>query len=311
VTGIALGHHVGWLKHRVGDLRHGQLLVVGLLSRDDGGIRGKHKVDTGVWHKIGLELRDIDVEGTIESERGSQRGHNLGNQSVQVGVGWALDVQVAAAHIVQGFVIKTEGAISVLQQRVGGQHVVVWLDDGGSDLGSRGGGEGELGLAAIVNRQTLQQKRTETRAGTTTSGVEDHESLETSAVVSQLADSVKHKVDDLLADGVVTTSVVVGSIFLTGDDLLGVIELAVGTSADFIAHTWLKIDVDGTGDVLASTSLGEEGVEGIITSTDGLVGGHLTIGLDAVLEAVKLPAGVSGLDTALTNMNRKTLTHFE
>jgi len=141
--------------------------------------------------------------------------------------------------------------------------------------------------------------------------VEDHESLETSAVVSQLADSVKNKVNNLLADGVVTTGVVVGGILLSRDDLLGVVQLSVGSSSDLIAHTGLKIDVHGTGNVLASTSLREEGVEGIITSTDGLVGGHLTIGLDAVLEAVKLPAGVSGLDTALTNVDRKALTHFE
>jgi hypothetical protein len=101
----------------------------------------------------------------------------------------------------------------------------------------------------------------------------------------------------------VTTGVVVGSIFLAGDDLLGVVELTVGTSADFVAHTWLKIHIHSTGNVLASTSLREKGVEGIIASSYSLVGGHLTIGLDTVLEAVKLPAGVTSLDTALTNMN--------
>jgi hypothetical protein len=35
--------------------------------------------------------------------------------------------------------------------------------------------------------------------------------------------------------------------------------------------------------VLASTSLGEEGVESIVTATNGLVRRHLTIGLDSVL----------------------------
>jgi hypothetical protein len=119
VTGIALGHHVGWLKHGVGELRNGQLLVVGLLSRDDWGVRSQHKVNSWVWHKIGLELGDIDVQSTIESERSSQRGHDLGNQSVQVGVGWALNVQVAATHIIQGLVIQAESAVSVLKERVG------------------------------------------------------------------------------------------------------------------------------------------------------------------------------------------------
>ena len=48
-----------------------------------------------------------------------------------------------------------------------------------------------------------------------------------------------------------------------------------------------------------STGLGEEGVERIITATDGLVGGHLAIRLDTVLEAVKLPATVTDLATGL------------
>jgi len=140
--------------------------------------------------------------------------------------------------------------------------------------------------------------------------VKDHEALEASAVISELADSVKDKVNDFLADGVVTTGVVVGSILLARDELLRVVELAVGASADFVAHRGLKIDEDGAGNVLASTSLGEEGVEGIITAADGFVGRHLAIRLDAVLEAVKLPACITSLDTSLAQVNRKAFTHF-
>jgi hypothetical protein len=63
--------------------------------------------------------------------------------------------------------------------------------------------------------------------------------------------------------------------------------------------------------VLASTSLREKGVEGVITAADGLVGRHLAIRLDAVLEAVKLPAGVTGLDTSLAEVNRKAFSHLK
>jgi len=122
-------------------------------------------------------------------------------------------------------------------------------------------------------------------------------------LISELTDSVEAEIDNFLADGVVTSGVVVGSIFLAGDDLLGVEQFAVGSGTDFISNGGFKIDEDGTRDVLAGTGFREEGVEGIITSTDGLVGGHLTVGLDAVLEAVKLPAGVTSLDTSLTKMN--------
>ena len=54
--------------------------------------------------------------------------------------------------------------------------------------------------------------------------------LEASAVVCQLADPVQHQVDDLLADGVVPTSVVVRRVLLAGHQLLGVEQLAVGAS---------------------------------------------------------------------------------
>jgi len=38
VTWVALGHHGGWLEGGVGDLSDGELLVVGLLGRDDWGV---------------------------------------------------------------------------------------------------------------------------------------------------------------------------------------------------------------------------------------------------------------------------------
>ena len=51
----------------------------------------------------------------------------------------------------------------------------------------------------------------------------------------------------------------------------------------------VQIDENATGNVLTGTGLGKKSVERIITATDGLVGGHLTIRLDTVLEAEKLP----------------------
>jgi hypothetical protein len=133
--------------------------------------------------------------------------------------------------------------------------------------------------------------------------MEDHESLQTSAVVSKLADAVQYEVYDLLADSVVATGVVVGSILLTRDDLLRMVQLTISSSADLIAHSRLKIDKDTTRNVLTSTGLREERVEGVITTTDGLVGRHLTIRLNTVLEAVQLPATITSLHTSLTKMN--------
>ena len=103
---------------------------------------------------------------------------------------------------------------------------------------------------------------------------------------------------------------VVGGIFFSGDELLGVEELSVGSSSNLINNGWLKIEEDGSWDVLSSTSLGEEGVEGIITTTDGLVRGHLSIRLDTVLEAEELPAGVTDLDTSLTDVDGNDFSHL-
>jgi len=39
-------------------------------------------MDSGVWHQVSLELSNIDVKGTIESEGGGKRGDDLSNESV-------------------------------------------------------------------------------------------------------------------------------------------------------------------------------------------------------------------------------------
>ena len=48
-------------------------------------------------------------------------------------------------------------------------------------------------------------------------------------------------------------------------------ELSVGSGSDLIDNGWLEIEEDGSWDVLSGTSLGEEGVESIITTTNGFV----------------------------------------
>ena len=58
--------------------------------------------------------------------------------------------------------------------------------------------------------------------------MEDEETLETGARVDELPDPVENQVDDLLPDGVVASSVVVGGVLLAGDQLLGVEQLPVG-----------------------------------------------------------------------------------
>ena len=138
--------------------------------------------------------------------------------------------------------------------------------------------------------------------------MEDEESLEPGALVGKLPDPVQNQVNNLLADGVVTPGVVVGRVFLACDELLRVEQLAVGSSPDLVNHGGLQVHKHGPGHVLPRPGLGEEGVEGVIASPDGLVAGHLAIGLDAVLEAVELPAGVTDLGSGLADVNGDTFS---
>ena len=45
--------------------------MMSLLGGDDGSESGEGEVDTREGHKVGLELVQINVERTIETERGS------------------------------------------------------------------------------------------------------------------------------------------------------------------------------------------------------------------------------------------------
>jgi len=82
VTRIAFDHLVGWLEAGVGDLADGELLVVGFLGGDNRGVGDQGEVDTRVGHEIGLELGEIDVEGTVESQRSRDRRDDLSDESV-------------------------------------------------------------------------------------------------------------------------------------------------------------------------------------------------------------------------------------
>jgi len=177
--------------------------------------------------------------------------HTLSDQAVQVLVVRALDAEVAAADVVDGLVVDHERTVTVLEGGVCGKDGVVRLDDRGGDLGCRVDTELELALLAVVHRQTLHEESTETGTSSTAEAVEDKETLETRAVVGNVADLVKDLVDELLADGVVATSVVVGSILLASDHLLRVEEGAVGAGADLIDNVGLEIAVDGARHVLA------------------------------------------------------------
>lgn len=65
---------------------------------------------------------------------------------------------------------------------------------------------------------------------------------------------------------------------------------------------------DSPGHMPARLGPPEEGVEGVITTPQGLVAGHGATGLDVVLQAVQLPAGIAHLHSGLAHMDGDALT---
>jgi len=227
----------------------------------------------------------------------------LGNQSVEVSISGLLNVQRSLADVVDGLIVQQEGNISVLQEGVGGQHRVVWLNNRGGHLRRGIDAEIQLRLLSVVDGQSLQEEGSKSRSSSSSNRVEDEESLESSALVSELSDSVQGQVNELLSNSVVSSGVVVSSILLSSQKLVWVEQFSVFSTSDFVDDRWLEIDEDCSWNVFARTGLREEGVEGIILLSKRGIPRHGSIGLNSVLEAVQLPAGISQLDSSLSDVD--------
>ena len=232
-------------------------------------------------------------------------------QAVQVGVRGSLDVKVSAAYVVDGLVVHHEGAIRVLQRGVRREDGVVGLDHGRSDLRSGVDGELQLGFLTVVYRETFHQERCEAGPRAAAERAEHQKPLQTGTLVREFTDSIRDLVNECPSDGVVSSSVVVGGIFLSRDELLGMEQLAVSARSHLVDDAWFQVDENSPRHVFSRAGLAEERVERVVRSTDRLIGGHQTIGLNAVLEAVQFPARVTHLATGLADMDGDDFSHFE
>jgi len=98
---------------------------------------------------------------------------------------------------------------------VSGEDGVVWLNNGGGDLWGWVDGETELGYLTVIDGKSLEEKGSESGTGSSTDGVEDEETLETSALIGKLSDSVEAEINDFLTNGVMSSSEVVSGIFFS------------------------------------------------------------------------------------------------
>ena len=70
--------------------------------------------------------------------------------------------------------------------------------------------------------------------------MENKKTLKTRAIVRKLANAIENIVDDLLANGVVTTGIVVGGILLASDQLLRVVQAFVFALSNY-TKGWLVL----------------------------------------------------------------------
>jgi len=263
-----------------------EALVGGLRGRNNRSVADQWVVDTGVRDKVGLELVQINVEGTIEPQGRGDGANDLCDKTVQVLVARARNIEVTSADIVDSFIVDKEGAVRVLNGAVGGKNGVVRLNHGGRHTGSRVYSELELGLLAVLSGKTLKKQSTEARTRATAKGVEDQEALEGVAVVSNAANTINDIVHHLLANGVVTTSIIVSSILLAADEQLRVEKLSVVACADLVDRGGIQIDEERARDVFAIARLSEEGLEGATVNDVLCLGVGTTIGSKSMFEEV-------------------------
>ena len=166
-----------------GQLLNLEALMSTLGRRDNRGVADQRVVDTRVGHQVGLELVQINVEGTIEPQGGSDGADNLSDEAVQVLVAGTRDIEVALADVVDGLVVNEESAVRVLDSAVSRQDGVIRLNDSRGHTGGRVDGEFELALLAVLGRETLEEESPETGTSTATEGVEDEETLQGVAVI--------------------------------------------------------------------------------------------------------------------------------
>ena len=76
IARIALNHLVVWLKAGVGDLLYGVGLMGSLCGGDDRRVGNQREMNSWVWHQVGLELVQVNVQRTVETQRCSDGGHN-------------------------------------------------------------------------------------------------------------------------------------------------------------------------------------------------------------------------------------------
>lgn len=113
IARIALHHLIAGLEARVGHLRDAVLLVMCLIGGDERRICGEREVNTREGNQVGLELVQVDVEGTVKAERCGDRGHHLRDDSVEVRETRLRNTELLLTDVEDGFVVDLKTSVSI------------------------------------------------------------------------------------------------------------------------------------------------------------------------------------------------------
>ncbi len=144
---------------------------------DDWSIRGQREMDPWIRNEIDLELTHVNVEGAIESQAGSDAGHNLRNQTIQMTVAGTVNVQFVFANIVDRLVVNDKCAVNRFHGIMRGQDGIVRLNDRCANL--RGGINCDFQFALLSEFifDGVHHQARESTSSTATERVEYKESL--------------------------------------------------------------------------------------------------------------------------------------
>lgn len=109
---VTSSHHVVDIEHLRSKLTHSEVGKVLLSKGSERGNSSDKEMETRERDQIDSHFTEIWVQLTRESEATGNARHNLGNELVQVSVGWIGNLLGSFADSIKGFVVKAAHSIS-------------------------------------------------------------------------------------------------------------------------------------------------------------------------------------------------------
>ena len=218
-----------------------------------------------------------------------------------------LDIEVTTADIIDGLIVDHAGTIGMLQSCVCCQDTIVGFHNSSRNLRSWINREFEFRFLSILDRKSFHQQRTESWSSSSSKRVEHEESLKTSAVFSLLPNSLQDSVDMLLPDGVMSSGIVVSSIFFSTNKLLRMEEVSETSGPNFIQDSRFKINVDRSRSEFARIGFSEKSSQRLLRR-DLSIRDRDSVIVDSMFSTVEFPASISYLSSSLSNMNGDTFS---